>query len=165
MIKIDFAQQEDQQAMLDIYNQAIASGRNTADTELLTLEDRLEWFKSHTPDQYPLLVAKEGDVVVGYLTLSAYRYGRKALINTAEISYYIHFDHHRKGIASQLINKALEMCPSLHIETLISILISCNQGSIKILEKYGFEEWGSMPDIVKLEGINCSHLYYGLHLK
>ena len=161
---ITFAQKKDYPAIVDIYNQAIATGQNTADTELLTLEERAEWFASHTPEQYPLLVAKEAGTVVGYLTISAYRYGRKALIHTAEVSYYIHFDHHRKGIASQLMDVALKISPSLQIKTLIAILIGSNQGSIGLLKKYGFKEWGCMPDIVELTEGKSDHVYYGLHL-
>ena len=164
-MEIVVAQKNDLAAIVEIYNQAIEAGENTADTETLSIEDRTEWFESHSPEEYPLLVAKEGDVVLGYATISAYRYGRKALQHTAEISYYIHFNHHRKGVATQLMETALSLCEPLKIKTLIAILIGCNQGSIKLLEKYGFKEWGCMPDIVELEGGKFSHLYYGLHLK
>ena len=161
---ISIAQENDLKQMVDIYNQAIEAGQNTADTETFSVEERQEWFKSHSEKNYPLLVAKEGDVVLGYLTISPYRYGRKALRHTAEISYYIHFEHHRKGIASKLTQEALELCPSLKIKTLIAILIGANQGSIKLLEKNGFKEWGNMPNIVELDSGKFSHLYYGLHL-
>lgn len=150
--------------IVDIYNQSILAGQRTADTEALTLEDRLEWFNGHSSEKYPLLVAKEGDIVLGYLTLSAYRFGRKALSRTAEISYYIDFNHHRQGVASQLIDATFSMCPSLKITTLIAILIGCNQGSIGILNKYGFKEWGRFPHIVEVGEEQFDHLYYGLHL-
>ena len=164
-MEIVFAQKNDLQAIVEIYNQAIEAGENTADTETFSIEDRTAWFESHTPDKYPLLVAKEGDIVLGYATISAYRYGRKALLHTAEISYYIHFDHHRKGVASKLMQTSMSLCDSLNIKTLIAILISCNQGSIKLLEKNGFKEWGCMPNIVELQGKKFNHLYYGLHLE
>ena len=164
-MKVAHATIEDLPQIVDIYNQAISAGQRTADTAAFSLDDRLEWFASHSADKYPLLVAKEGDEVLGYLTLSAYRFGRKALSRTAEISYYIHFDHHRKGVASQLIDAAFSMCPSLQINTLIAILIGCNQGSIGILDKYGFKEWGRFPNIVEIEEERFDHLYYGLHLQ
>ena len=164
-MKIVVAEKEDLAQIVAIYNQAIEAGQNTADTETFSLEERQAWFESHSAEGYPLLLAKEGDVVLGYLTISPYRYGRKALKHTAEISYYIHFEHHRKGVATQLMQKALSLCESLDIKTLIAILIGCNQGSIKLLEKNGFKEWGNMPEIVELDSGNFSHLYYGLHLK
>jgi len=162
---ISIAQEKDLKQMVDIYNQAIEAGQNTADTETFSVADRQEWFESHSAEKHPLLVAKESDVVLGYLTISPYRYGRKALQHTAEISYYIHFKHHRKGVASKLMQEALEQCPALKIKTLIAILIGSNQGSIKLLEKNGFKEWGNMPEIVELDSGKFSHLYYGLHLR
>ena len=163
-MKIVSAKIEDRAAIVEIYNQAIKAGQNTADTETFTLAERTEWFESHSPEKYPLLVAKEGGVVLGYLTISPYRFGREALKHTAEVSYYIHFDHHRKGVATQLMDAALEMCSSLQIKTLVAILIGCNQGSIKLLDKNGFAEWGRMPNIVELSNNKFDHLYYGLHL-
>lgn len=163
-MEIVSAEIEDRAAIVEIYNQAIKAGQNTADTETFTLTDRTEWFESHSPEKYPLLVAKEGDVVLGYLTISPYRFGREALKHTAEVSYYIHFDHHRKGVATQLMHVALEMCSNLEIKTLVAILIGCNQGSVKLLDKNGFKEWGRMPNIVELSTNKFDHLYYGLHL-
>ena len=163
-MKIVTAQRVDLAQIVEIYNQAIEAGKNTADTETLTIHERMEWFNSHSADNYPLLVAKQGDEVLGYLTISPYRYGREALKHTAEISYYIHYSHHRKGVASQLINEAHKQCHSLNIKTLIAILISCNQGSIKLLEKHGYQEWGNMPNTVELTHGKYNHLYYGLHL-
>jgi phosphinothricin acetyltransferase len=163
-MEVVHANKEDLPQIVEIYNQAIKAGQRTADTEPLSLDERIEWFESHSSEKYPLLVAKEGEVVLGYLTLSAYRFGRKALSKTAEISYYIHFDHHRKGVASQLIEASFNMCPSLQVKTLVAILIGCNQGSIGILNKYGFKEWGCFPNIVEIGNDTFDHMYYGLHL-
>ncbi len=163
-MEVVHANEEDLPQIVGIYNQAIEAGQCTADTEVLSLDERIAWFASHTAEKYPLLVAKEGEIVLGYLTLSAYRFGRKALSRTAEISYYIHFQHHRKGVASKLIDAALVMCPDLKIKNLVAILIGCNQGSLGILDKYGFKEWGCFPNIVELDGKRFDHMYYGLHL-
>ena len=163
-MKVQPAEENDLAEIVEIYNQAIKAGENTADTETFTVKDRQDWYNSHNEDKYPLLVAKENNTVLGYLTISPYRYGRKALRHTAEVSYYIHFQHHRKGVASQLMQAALKLCPSLGIETLVAILIGCNQGSINLLKKYNFKEWGRLPDIVELESGKYDHLYYGLHL-
>jgi len=139
-VNIRIATGVDMQALVDIYNQAIAVGQRTADTELVTLEGRREWFESHPPAQYPLLVAEKDNIIVGYLTISAYRAGRLALRHTAEVSYYIHFDYHRQGVGSRLVQYAIELCPSIQIKSLIAILMDCNQGSIALLEKHGFKE-------------------------
>jgi L-amino acid N-acyltransferase YncA len=114
--------------------------------------------------EYPILIAECGDSIVGYLTISAYRPGRMALRHTAEVSYYVHFDHHNKGVASRLLQHAIGMVPSLQIKTLFAILIDSNDVSIKLLEKYGFKKWGYMPRVAEFNGIEVGHLYYGLRI-
>jgi len=162
-MNIRIAELKDLKAIVEIYNQAIAAGEKTADITPFSLDDRKSWFSDHDPDKYPILVAEE-ESVVGYLTISAYRPGRMALRHTAEVSFFIHFDHHRKGIASRLLQYAIDMCPSLQIKTLFAILVDSNQNSIRLLEKYGFNKWGYMPRVVEFEGIEYGHLYYGLRI-
>ena len=164
-MNIRIAKLEDLAAIVDIYNQAIAAGQKTADITPVTIDDRREWFSDHTPDTYPILVAEDDNVVVGYLTISAYRPGRKALRYTAEVSYYVHFEYHRQGIASNLLQHAIGMCPSLRIKTLFAILLDSNQDSIRLLEKYGFEKWGHMPREADFDGIEVGHQYYGLRIE
>jgi phosphinothricin acetyltransferase len=163
-MNIRIAKFEDLVAIVDIYNQAIAVGQKTADTKPVTIVDRKQWFKDHGAEKYPILVAEDGDVIIGYLSVSAYRPGRHALRYTAEVSYYVHFEHHRKGVASNLLQYVVGMCPSLQIKTLFAILMDSNQGSIKLLEKYGFEKWGHMPRVAEFDKIEVGHLYYGLRI-
>ena len=163
-MNIRIAKLEDLGAIVDIYNQAIAAGQKTADVTPVTIDDRGKWFSDHTPDKYPILVSEDDNVIVGYLTISAYRPGRKALRYTAEVSYYVHFEHHRQGIASNLLQRAIGMCPSLRIKTLFAVLLDSNQDSIRLLEKYGFEKWGYMPRVADFDGIEVGHLYYGLRI-
>jgi L-amino acid N-acyltransferase YncA len=164
-MNIRIATLNDIDSIVEIYNQAIQAGKKTADTTTFTSNERIEWFKSHVRDKYPLFVAVEQDKILAYLTISAYRSERTALKKTAEVSYYVDFKHHKKGIGSMLLHHAISICPSLGIETLIAILLECNTNSINLLEKNGFTQWGCMPKIAEINGIFFDHLYYGCHLK
>ncbi len=162
-MNIRLAKLEDLEEIVEIYNQAILVGEKTADIEKVTVESRMGWFKEHTPEKYPLIVAESNNKVIGYATISAYR-SRFALRFTGEISYYIHYNHHRKGVGSKLLEHAINICPSLQIKTLFAILIDSNIGSARLLEKFHFEKWGHMPDVVDLNGRELGHLYYGLRI-
>lgn len=162
MIKL--AGQEHYQAIIEIYNQAVLTGIQTADLDQVTVDDKRAWLDLHTGEHYTIFVAIEDDKVVGYLALSPYRHGRAAFLECAEISYYLDRQFQGRGLGSLLIEHALSHCFTLNINVLIAILLSCNTASIALLEKYGFQKWGLMPKIAKLEKGNVDHLYYGKHL-
>lgn len=147
--------------IVEIYNQAIAARNATADTVPFTLEERLDWFNSHSEDEYPIYVFVDKDGRVGgWLSLSPYR-GRPALARTAEVSYYVDYTCHGKGIGTALMNHALNDCTRIGRKVLVAILLEWNTGSLKLLEKFGFEKWGHMPDVAEFDGQLCGHLYYG----
>lgn len=156
---------EDLDSIVNIYNQAILAGQKTADIAPVNVDQRSNWFKEHIPDKYPIFVAEKDNAIVGYLSFSPYRPGRMALRHTAEISYYIHFDHHRQGVASSLLRRAIDACGALQIKTLFAIIIDSNEASVKLLEKYGFRKWGHMPRVADFNGCEVGHLYYGLRVE
>lgn len=164
MVKVRIAEITDLKRIVEIYNQAVKAGQRTADTEPVTVDSRKEWFNNHLSNQYPIFVAEVDGEILGWINISAYRPGRKALRFTAEVSYYIDFKHHFQGIGSLMMNKIIEICPSLKIKTLFAILLDSNLGSINLLKKFNFAKWGHMPSVADFNGIEVGHLYYGLKI-
>lgn len=166
MIRIRQAVNEDATAITVILNQAIASGRQTAFSDPVHVKDREEWLANHAQTGYPVFVAaKNGsDEVMGYLSLSPWRAGRDALRHTAEISYYVHEDYRRRGVAAALMKHAIDECPKLEIDRLLAILLDINQPSISLLGKFGFERWGHFPGVANLKELRAGQYIYGLSL-
>ena len=152
---------DDLEVIVNIYNHAIDEKFATADTEYVTIDSRKEWFAQHSAETYPIYVAEENNNVVGWCSLSPHRPGRKALRSVAEISYYIHKDHRRKGVANALISYTVEKAKELGFKNLFTILLDLNKPSIHILEKFGFEKWGHLPDIAEFGGVICGQYIYG----
>jgi phosphinothricin acetyltransferase len=159
------ATSNDYEPIIEIYNQAVDEKFATADTEHVTIESRKQWFDQHSSYTYPIYIAEENDQVIGWCSLSPHRPGRKALKTVAEISYYVHKSHRRKGVANNLIIHTIEAAKKLGFNNLISILLDMNKTSIYILEKYGFEKWGHLPNIADIDGIVCGQFIYGKRLK
>ena len=145
----------------DIYNQAVNAGYCTCDTQNFSEEERRGWFAVNENDRTPVFVGEAEGMVIGYAYLSLYRGGRPAVKDTAEISYYLDFDYLGKGIGKALFEHTVNAAKDLGYENLVAILLSCNEASIGLLKKFGFEEWGRMPDIAHTKGAVHSHLYYG----
>lgn len=151
-------------AINEIYNLAVKSGGKTADLQTVSLEERQDWFNQHRKNPYQVFVMEKEERVLAWLSFSAYRKGREALEKVAEISYYIHPEFQSQGYGSSLMSFAIQQAPLLGISHLIAILLSVNNASIALLIKFGFEEWGRMPNIANIPSHPCDHLYFGLKL-
>lgn len=154
----------DLEAINKIYNQAVDSRQSTADLEHISIEEREIWFFEHTPDKYPVYVYEINGQIVGWLSVSPYRKGRRALDQVAELSYYIDSDYHRQGIGKSLMKYCLNHLKDYNIKHVICILLEINTASIGLLKKFGFSLWGELPKIVNIDGKICNHLYYGLNI-
>ena len=162
-MQIRIATSTDLPRIVAIYNQAILQGNCTADTEPLDVQKRKEWFTEHPPEQYPIYVAtnEEEQLVTGWCSLTAHRKGRKALASVAEISYYVDKNAQGKGIGTKLIRHAIEQAPLLGLHNLFAILPDTNAISVTLLERFGFEQWGHLPEIAKFEDRICGQFIYG----
>lgn len=150
--QIQLAVEEDLPAIVAIYNSTIAGRMVTADLEPVTVESRLPWFHEHQADHRPLWVIRSEDEVVGWMSFQSF-YGRPAYHATAEISIYIAEAVRGAGIGSLLVQKAIEECPRLGITSLVGFVFGHNLPSLKLLEKFGFEQWGFLPDVAELDGV------------
>lgn len=155
------ANEDDLPQIVEIYNQAVDQGGATADLTHVNVESRRQWFRDHDQASLPIWVTDADGAISGWCSLSAYRPGRLALRHTAEISYYVHLAHRRQGVARQLIQYAIEQCSSLGIRNLMTFTLDVNKPSIRILEEFGFSQWGHLPDIAELDGYTCGHLILG----
>ena len=162
--KIRKAKTDDLRIINDIYNQAVVKKYQTADIELITMVSRKLWFINHNVEKYPIFVLENNNKIVGWVSLSSYRTGRKALETTAEVSYYVHNDYQNRGIGTVLLKSAIDISAEYNFKNLIAILLESNIRSIKLLEKFNFKSWGTLPKIAKIDGKYYDHLYYGLKL-
>ena len=76
-------------AIVDIYNQSIQAGWSTADTNPISVADRVDWFRKFDPVKRPIWVAEVDGRVVATAYLSSFYAGRPAYDATAEVSVYI----------------------------------------------------------------------------
>ncbi len=164
-MQIRLATEKDLEAINNIYNQVIPYEMSTADMEPYTMDERVQWYKAYDRTRYPVFVADTGNKVAGYFSFSPYRPRRLAMRYTAEISYFIDEEYRKKGIGSSLMEYSINKAPGYKFKTLIAILLTHNEASIRLLEKFGFKEWGRMPGVADFNGRERDHLYYGLRVR
>ncbi|WP_394236234.1 GNAT family N-acetyltransferase [Niallia oryzisoli] len=151
---------EDLPIIVEIYNSTIPSRMVTADTEPVTVTDRLDWFHDHNPSKRPLWVVEYEGEICGWVSLQSF-YGRPAYHATAEISIYLHGDFRGKGLGKEIISKVIEECPTYGIDTLLGFIFGHNEPSIRLFSSFGFEQWAHLPEVAELDGIKRDLLILG----
>ena len=159
---IRHAKEADLRAIVNIYNQSIPNRMATADTKAIAVEDKLDWYHNRSENR-PLWVATAEDELIGWLSFQNF-YGRPAYIHTAEISIYVATKYQQQGIGSKLLEKAIAFCPQLELTTLLGFVFAHNQPSVNLLTRYGFTQWGHLPDVAVLDGCKRSLLILGLSI-
>ena len=146
------ATREDLERIVEIYNSTIPSRMVTGDTEPVPVADREGWFAEHDPVTRPLWVAEEGSLCAGWLSLSSF-YGRPAYRATVEVSLYVDQNHRRRGLGSYLLSEAISVAPGIGIETLLGFIFGHNQPSLSLFHRFGFAQWGCLPRVARMDGI------------
>lgn len=154
------ALERDLARVVAIYNEAIPGRRATADTEPVSVASRRAWFDEHTPARRPLWVAERDGVVVGWLSLQSF-YGRPAYAATAEVSVYVSDVARRGGIGRLLLRRAVERAPALGVATLVAFVFGHNEPSLRLFEGEGFERWGHLPRVARLDEFESDLLILG----
>lgn len=151
---------EDLPTIIEIYNTSIPGRMATADLEPVTVASRLEWFAAHSPERRPLWVLEQEGKIQAWFSFRSF-YGRDAYRHTAEVSVYVSPACHHKKLGTQLLAKAIDRTPSLDLKTLVAFIFAHNQPSLKLFEKHGFEQWGYLPKIAELNGIDRDLIILG----
>lgn len=152
-MKLREAVEADLSAIVQIYNSTIPSRRSTADTEPVTVEQRLAWFRKRDWKRRPIWVIEDNTEVTGWLSFGPFYNGRPAYHATAEISVYVSERHRRRGIGRRLVQKAIDRSPTLGLKRLTAGVQGHNEPSIKFFEGFGFECWAHFPGVGELDGI------------
>jgi L-amino acid N-acyltransferase YncA len=150
-LRIRDATEADLPAIVDIYNQSIPDGWSTADTQPITVADRVEWFHKFDPAKRPIWVAEVDGQVIATAYLSSFYGGRPAYDATAEVSQYIATAYHRRGIGRRLKQWVIEQCPRLGVTTLLSMHFDHNEATARINESLGFERLGHLTEIAMVQ--------------
>jgi phosphinothricin acetyltransferase len=157
------AREDDLEAIVAIYNASIPARLATADTVPITVESRRAWLREHDPARRPLWVVEHNGEVIAWLSLRSF-YGRPAYHATAEASVYIAPTWHSRGLGTALMQKIIARCPELGIENLVGFVFAHNGPSMAMNRKLGFEQWGFLPGVAILDGVQRDLIIVGLKI-
>ncbi|MDQ2868400.1 MAG: N-acetyltransferase family protein [Verrucomicrobiota bacterium] len=162
-MKLRHAVEADLPVIVAIHNLGIASRISTAQLDPVTVDGRREWFRAHSPDEYPIWVAENDGMVAGWLSCREFL-PRCAYRGTIEVSVYVDDKFRRRGIGRALMQEAIARGPQLKMHALVGLIFAVNEASIALFANAGFERWGLLPGVARLDGKQRDLTIYGRRL-
>jgi GNAT superfamily N-acetyltransferase len=98
------ATEQDIPAITAIFNEAVVNSNAIWTEKQDTEAERLAWMKARLALGYPVLVAAEGPVVLGYGTFGDFR-AFPGYRYSVEHSVYIHVDHRGRGLGRVIVDE------------------------------------------------------------
>ena len=135
MAPVRAAEKPDCEAIAGIYNEAIAEGRSTFETEPRSAADVEGWLGS------PLLVGTMGSIVAGWARLTPYS-PRPCYAGIAEGSVYVRAGQRGRGLGGALATALTEEAERAGLHKIVGKLFADNEASRRLVGGHGFREVG-----------------------
>ena len=157
------AAETDLPAIVEIYNAAIRGRISTAQLEEVSVEQQRPWFREHSSGTHPLWIADKDGRVAGWLSFQPFK-KRSAYRGTAEIGVYVHEQFRRAGAGRILVEFAIARAPGRGLTALVGSIFAHNEASLRLFEQAGFERWGVLPRVAKVDGVEHNVVIVGRYL-
>ncbi|MDQ0594418.1 L-amino acid N-acyltransferase YncA [Chryseobacterium ginsenosidimutans] len=160
-LKFRNADLKDLPKIVEIYNSTIPSRMVTADTENVSVENKLQWFHEHNSETRPLwMIEDHQNNVLGWVSFSSF-YGRPAYNGTVELSIYMDESCRGKGYGKKVLQYCIDNAGKFGVKTLLGFIFLHNEPSLKLFRYFGFEDWGIFPDVAVLDGVERTLVILG----
>ena len=135
----------DAQELLEMYNYYVINTTVNFDIEPLSLKTFTDKLNIITAD-YPFIVLEENNEILGYAYGSRFR-PRAAYNYVAESTVYVKHTAHGKQIGSKLYAELIKLLKETDLHTVLGVLTIPNEASIKLHEKFGFEQVANLKEV------------------
>ncbi len=135
-MKVRLATLADAEGIRAIYNREVLEGTATFDLRPRSAEEQRRWLTERS-GAHAVLVAVEGDEVVGFGSLSAYR-DRPAYSTTVEDSVYVAPGHQGQGVGRAVLEALVEAADTRGFHTVVGRISSGNEASVALHQRCGF---------------------------
>jgi len=143
-----------------IYNHQVVHGHATFDESPVTPGERAEWITQFSVQgPHRLLVATDGDLVLGYASSAAYRQ-HPAFRRTVETSIYLHPDATGRGIGGRLYDRLLNDLADTPARCVVAGVALPNDASVALHLSRNFRAVGTFHDYAIKHGTAISSTWF-----
>lgn len=160
-LKFRNAELTDLNQIVAVYNSTIASRMVTADVEEVSVESKIQWFNEHNAETRPLWIVEDEDgQMVGWVSFSSF-HERAAYNGTVEVSIYLDEHCRGKGYGKTILQYCIDNAGKFGVNNLVALIFLHNEPSLKLFRYFGFEDWGNLPNVAVLDGVERSLVILG----
>jgi len=146
MITLRDATATDMAAILPIYNDAVVNTTAVFDYAPRSLEAQQGWFTAKQEQQLPVLLAVEGDAVLGFASYGPFR-PWPAYRHTVENAIYIAPERRGQGIGKLLLPALFARAQAAGMHAMIAGITADNAASLRLHAQLGFREAGRLTEV------------------
>ncbi len=77
----------------------------------------------------------------------------------------MHEEFRRRGVGQALLEQALERSPALALTALLGFIFGHNESSIELFQCAGFDRWGLLPRVARVDGTERDIVILGRHVE
>jgi phosphinothricin acetyltransferase len=133
------ATENDLEAINDIYNHYVIETHVTFDDEPVPMEARREWFTHYAAaGRHRLLVATEGETVIGYASSSRFR-PKPGYLTSVETTIYLAPEATGRGAGGKLYDELFKALEGQDLHRAYAGIALPNPASIALHEKFSFK--------------------------
>lgn len=135
------------EAILAIFNEAIANSTALYDYKPRTQESMVGWFEAKRAGNFPVIGIEDSTgLLLGFASFGAFR-PHPAYKYSVEHSVYVHHEHRGRGLGRILLTRILEEADAFGAHVVIGAIDADNLASLKLHEAFGFERVGTLPQV------------------
>jgi phosphinothricin acetyltransferase len=140
------ATRNDLPQILAIYNDVVATSTAIYADRPATLDERVEWFEARVKRGYPVLVAIEGERVLGFSSFGDWR-AAAGYRHTVEHSVHVAGDSRGGGIGTKLVEALFPRAVAMNMHVMIGGIDATNEGSLRFHERLGFQRVARFKEV------------------
>lgn len=140
------AEPADLPGILAIYNEVAAHTTAIYDRDPATLAERTAWYEARRARGFPVLVAAEGDAVLGFSSYGDWR-PRWGYRFTVEHSVHVRAERRGRGIGRALVEALFPLARAQGLHAMIGGIDAEAEASLRLHRSLGFREIGRFPEV------------------
>lgn len=140
---------DDMPAVRDLYNALIPTATVAWTDTPQTLRQRRAWFRQQRRSGHPVLVAEDGDDIVGFTAYGSFRGSGKwpGYRHTVEHTIHVARSHWGNGVGRALMEALIERARLAGVHVMVGAVDGDNPESIRFHQALGFTIVATMPEV------------------